>query len=230
MNKKIGVHIFSVLMVLTVFFIPMTMVKAQAKGEISKGDLILYPNMTKELKIQNPSEEVVWESSNEKIVSVLGTKGTKNSTAVLCSKRKTGGCVITAKVGNVAYTCSVEVKKDARVSRAALVSVKQTAKSIKVKVKFRNKTGRSLGAGYAYWVEKFENGKWKKMRANADKAFQDLAIMLPANKDTIHTYTIASKDKDTYYLRKDFTKGVYRLCMDVFYAKKAYRSVIFRIK
>ena len=38
-------------------------------------------------------------------------------------------------------------------------------------------------------------------------------------ENTIHTYTIVSKDRDTYYLRKDLTKGVYRLCMDVFMKK-----------
>ena len=232
MNKKTGIHIFTVLLVLSVLFIPLTSVKAQAKGRegISSKKLILYTNMTKELKIQDPKEEVQWKSSNEKLVSVLGTKGSKNRTAVLYSRKKVGACTITAKVGDKIYKCRVIVKRDTKVSRATLVSVKQTAKSIKVKVKLKNKTNHYLVAGYAYWVEKFENGKWKKMRTNGNRAFPEIAIEFPPNQDITHTYDIASDDKDTYYFREDFTKGIYRLCIDVYYGKKAYRSVIFRIK
>lgn len=229
MNKKIGVHIFSVLMVLTVFFIPMTMVKAQAKEGVSARKLTLYPNMTKELKIQDPTEEVKWRSSNGKIVTIAGTKGAENRTAVLRTKKKTGTCTVTAKVGDKTYKYKVTVKKDTKVSRATLVSVKKKDKEINVKVRFSNRTNDEMGYGYPYTVERLENGRWKKMKPANNIAFIMPMIMIPKRGSTTETYTIASNGKYTLYATEDFTKGVYRLVTSSDYKKKAYRCVIFNI-
>lgn len=229
MKNKSNMRFLTMFIGCFLLFISLSTLKAQAKEGISVRKLILYPNMTKELKIQDPTEEVKWRSSNGKIVTIAGTKGAENRTAVLRTKKKTGTCTVTAKVGNKTYKYKVTVKKDTKVSRATLVSVKKTDKEINVKVRFSNRTNDEMGYGYSFTVERLENGRWKKMKPANNIAFILPMIMIPEKGSTTETYTIASNGKYTLYATEDFTKGVYRLVTSSDYKKKAYRCVIFTI-
>lgn len=194
------------------------------KTNITKNSLIMYTNMSKVIKITNPSSKVKWTTSNKKIVSLLGTRGDNDSILTIKTGKKTGACKIKATVGEKVFTCNVIVKKDTKISRATLVKTIKTKNTVKVKVALSNKTRKTMEVGDFFWVEKFKDGKWIKMEIKEDVAFMCILQVIPAKRSVKTTYTLTS-----CYDFEDFTKGVYRIHVEANYKNK-YNYVIFSIK
>lgn len=212
--------------------IPMTLqAKTKDKG-ISKTKMITYTNMSETLKVANPTAKVKWKSSNRNIATVLGSTGRKNEIATIVSGNKTGTCTITAFVEKKSYKCRVTVKKDKKISRAALVSVEQTKNEIVVVARINNKSQGTLRCGQDYWLEKFSKGKWKKVPINKDNIseFESVAYLLKPNSRVTRTCRISKDVKDDMYLRSQITKGTYRMYVNAEFAKKVYNYVVFRIE
>ncbi len=219
-------------LVLLCAVLPMTLqAKTKDKG-ISKTKMTIYTNMSETLKVENPKAKVKWKSSNRKIASVLGTTGRKNEIATIVSGNKTGTCTITALVGKKEYKCRVTVKKDKKISRATLVSVKQTKNEIVIVARINNKSQGTLRCGQDYWLEKFNKGKWKKVSVNKDNMseFESVAYLLKPNSGLIRTCRISKDVKDDMYLRSQITKGTYRMYVNAEFSQKAYNYVVFQVK
>ncbi|MBD5089919.1 MAG: hypothetical protein HDT30_14115 [Clostridiales bacterium] len=228
MNKNQIKHKYIMVVVLLLSISILTNVEgvyaANYKTDITKKSLIMYTNMSKVIKITNPSSKVKWTTSNKKIVSLLGTRGDNDSILTFKTGKKTGTCKIKATVGEKVFTCNVTVKKDTKISRATLVKAVKTKNAVKVKVALSNKTRKTVEFGEAFWVERFEDGKWKKLKMKEDVAFMSIAYVIPAKRSAKKTYTL------TYcYDLEDFTKGVYRIHVEANYKEK-YNYVIFNIK
>lgn len=192
-------------------------------AKISQSELAIYLNSTKQIKMMNVSSKVKWSSSNNKIVSILGSKGKNNQTVTIRTKNRIGSCKIKAKVNGKTYICKINVKKDTDVSRVKLVKVTKTSQKIKVKVKIHNKTNKDIEYGTPYVIEKFVNGSWKKVAPRDGTAFDSKAICIPANSSKTETYTVAGKSEV-----KRFTKGTYRLRVDI-HEKNINKYVIFTL-
>ena len=183
---------------------------------ISKDKLTMYPNMTEQLKVLDAGAKVKWTSTDSRIVSVLGSRGKNQQIVTVRTKGRTGTCRIKAKVAGKTYSCKVTVKSDRKVSRVKLVKVVKKSKNIVVKVKILNRSGKNYWYGHPYTVEKFVNGAWKKVAPSDDIKFTAEVIKVRAHSSMDTNYVIASGEE-----KKAFTKGLYRLSVDVVGIKKA---------
>ena len=194
------------------------------KVSISNKKVTMYPNMTKNIKINNVSSKVKWKSSNKKIAKVLGTSGVNGNVATIMSGKKVGTCTIKATVKGKTYKCKVTVKKDGKISRVTLKKVIQTKKKISVTVKVINKSNKEMIYGESFSVEKYTNGKWKKVEYKKDTAFIAIAYVLLPKSSNEKTYSL-----DTVHNMSDFSKGTYRIRVEAF-GKKAFNYAIFNLK
>lgn len=228
MSKKVG-SMFLVCMLFTILFLgsvnTITVHAAEKTAVISREELIMYPEMIKQLNLSDVSSKVKWTTSNEKIVSVLGTRGEKEQLAILKSGTKAGTCTITAEVGKERYKYKVTVKNDAKVSRAKLVKIQKNKRKIVLKVKFINRTNHELYFGNPYRVDKFVNGKWEKIAPGDDVSFNAEVYNIPAKSSVSKKYTIATGETVS-----DFTKGTYRLQVNANFGKKEYQYVYFKLE
>ena len=197
---------------------------ANSKTDIMKKSFIMYTNMSKVIKIENPSSKVKWTTSNKKIVSLLGVRGKNDRILTMKTGQKIGTCTIKATIGNEVFAYKVRVKKDTKISRATLVKTTQTKNTVKVKVAFSNKTRNTIEFGEFFWVERYKDGKWIKMNMKEDMDFHLVAYVIPSNQSSKKTYTLTN-----YYNIKDFTEGVYRIHVDANYKEK-FNYVIFSIE
>ncbi|HCT91298.1 MAG TPA: hypothetical protein DF613_07955 [Lachnospiraceae bacterium] len=103
--------------------------RTHGKGaKLSQTTLTIYPNMSKQLKLDSATSDVTWSSTDSKLVSILGSRGTNQETVTIKSGNKTGSCKIKAELNGKTFTCKVTVKKDSNISRARLVKVNKTSK------------------------------------------------------------------------------------------------------
>lgn len=224
-------NFITALLVFMLFVMSVVPVQIYAQdGTNMKSEIALLTNMSKEIKLPAGVKNVKWKSSDKSMVSILGISGKGNRSVTIKSSNKTGSCTITAKSGQKTYKYKILVKKGINISRASLVKVKQTKKNIKLRIKLSNNTNSVLWYGYEYWIEKFENGKWRKLPVNQDIAFEGVAIEIPANSSRVLTYTIASDKPEAMYLRSQLKKGTYRIHISANFEKDDYNYVIFCVK
>ena len=187
--------------------------------------ITMYTEMSKTIKIMDASSKVKWSSSNKKIASVLGVRGKNSNTVTILSGNKSGTCTIKAKVGKTSYTYKITVKEPINIFKPTVTKVTQTKKSVKIKVMLRNNSSKSLEIGEAFWVEKFTNGKWGKLKMkDGEFAFKMPAYFLSPKASETKTYSISF-----LYNMKNLTKGTYRIHIKSDY-KDAYNYVIFKLK
>jgi hypothetical protein len=219
-------YVITALMIcLTILFAPSSeSFAASDKTDISKEKVIAYTNMSATIKIENPSSQVKWATSNKKFAAVLGTWGDKNNIVTISTKKEIGAFTIKATVGEKVYRCKVVVKKDGKISRAILVKTIQTKKAIKLKLKLKNNSSKTVEYGEGYLVEKFKAGRWQEMNMkDGGGAFIAVAYGLLPKCSVVKTYTLSS-----CYDFKDFTKGIYRIQVKSDFLNK-YNYVIFDV-
>ncbi len=227
MLKNALKSIITAFILFTLLFILTNTTEIYAGQSSNSARITMYTNMSKTITPAGITKDAEWKTSNARIVSILGTN---NGNVTLKSGKKTGSCTVTAVTDNASYKYKVTVKSDRNISRATLVSVKQTKNQIQLRIKINNRSNKDSYYGYSYRIEKFADGKWKKMPVNIDMAFPAVAISVPTKSSVTRTYTIDSDKEKSYYLRKDFTKGTYRIYVETAYAKKAFKYVIFTVK
>ncbi len=199
-------------------------VEVEAKTSLKKTAIELYPNMTKQVKLKGAKGKVKWSVSNTKLVSILGTKGSKNQTITIRTKEKRGKCTLKAVVDDKTYIYTIKVKNDKKVSRAKLVKCMKTSDFVSVKIKLNNKSEDCIEFGKDFYVEKYSNGKWKKVIYADEMTFDSIAMIIPSNSSITNEYIIARGDRVA-----EIAKGLYRLYVDV-YENDAYNYVLFTIK
>ena len=183
------------------------------------------------LKVKKASKKVTWKTSDKKIAVVKKTNGKKKQNAVIQGKKE-GTCTITAKVGKKKLKCQVTVKKGAPVEGPAestqpvqpvepakvitqgaigmyVTSATATGNSVTVTVNFYNGTDSETWWGRPYWINKWENEKWVRLKwynsyydvEEDDVAFaMDIQYIEP-NTEVTKTYTMETK--------QNFTSGKY---------------------
>lgn len=188
--------------------------------------VIMYTNDSKTFKVPKSSKKVKWTISRKGNVSILGTSGNKKNTITIKSGAKTGVCVLKAKVGTKKYLWRVMIKKDNKISRATLVHVNKSDENIDVTIKFTNRSKVDREYGKAYFVEKFQDGKWKKMKMKTDYEyeFESIAKKIPSRDSVTEVYRLG-----ICYNISDFSKGIYRIYVDANFAKVSYRYVLFKV-
>lgn len=87
-------------------------------------------------KLIGADGEVIWKSSNKKIAAV-------SSSGVIKGK-KLGKCTVTAKYEGKSYKCKVKVVRAKPNFNAKIVAVKEKHGKAIIKVRFYNKSGRTL--------------------------------------------------------------------------------------
>lgn len=107
-----------------------------------------------------------------------------------------------------------------------VAKVKCTKKAVKVKVKFVNKTNREKCYGEAYFIKKYVNGKWQKVKYGNKRqiAFEAIAHVLPKKSSEYKTYNLIC-----VYDKEDLQPGKYRIYVD-YDVKSKGRYATFRIK
>lgn len=196
-----------------------------ASENIEKKSVSMYINTEKQLKVSDASENVVWKSSNNKIVSVIGTKGKNNNRAIILSKNKKGSCTIKATVGSKIYAWKVLVRQDKKISRLKLMSINITDKKIKTKLQYNNKSDKYKEYGRDYSIQRIQNGKWITIVEGNKEPTDAIQLEIePKGKVTL-SCTIA-KGQEV----EKFTKGVYRIKGDSTFRNDKYNYVYFHIK
>lgn len=205
-----------------------SVVKAKDVPLLSAESLVLYRNMSEELKVDGADSKVKWSTSDKNIAVVLGTRGEEGNIAVIRTKGRTGTCYIRANVAGRICQCKVTVKGDSKVARAVLKSVKQTKKKIEVKVKLTVRKDL-LNFTRDYEMEKFKKGRWVSLKPK--KSFVTDAgpamVMVPGKtkESAVQTYQLLTK-----YKKSQLGKGTYRLRVDADYADNANNYVVFNLK
>lgn len=231
-RKKNKLKIYQILVLLCslicagVFSIGERAHAANEKAYISKENITIYTNMTKDIKIINSATKVKWSSSNKKLVSILEKRGKNDGIVTIKTGNKTGKCTIKATIGKKVYRCKVTIKNDNKISRAKLLDVVKKSETVTIKIAIVNKTNKAMKYAPDYWIEKFENGKWKKMKVDYDAEAipVDLEYILP-NSNGVTTYRIS----DDYKISK-LKKGIYRIHISADFDKDIYNYVIFTLK
>lgn len=107
--RKIGKIIISILLVINMLIVVPVMFNENGYSveastiELSYTHRTMYVGGYYWLKIKGTNKKVTWSSSNKKIATV-------SSYGKVCAKKK-GTCIITARVNNKDYRCTIKVKK-----------------------------------------------------------------------------------------------------------------------
>lgn len=222
-----------ILSAILLFTSPFCAKQVYAKGteKLSQKKMVTCREEEETLSLLNASGKVKWTSSNKNVVKITKKSGKKKQSIVFQTGNP-GKAVIQAKVGKKTYKCKVTVKNS--VSKASLVKTEQTDTSLSVTVKLSNRGNDYLGYGYGYWVEKLENGTWKKLAIQEydgmGVAVPDVLIQIKGRTSVEETYTLYEDGKISMYQKSDFPTGTYRIHVGGLFAKDEYNYVVFKLK
>lgn len=120
---------------------------------------------------------------------------------------------------------SITITKKKLKSGVKVAKVNVTKKKVNVKVKITNAKKKENYYGEAFYVERYVNGKWKRLEYDNSIGFIEIAYILPKKSSAYKTYHLSS-----VYKREDLKPGKYRICVDVGFKMKKNRCATFRIK
>lgn len=227
-NKRVFVWCVAVLTII-VCYCQMSIVYAKENKMTDSDNLKikssnLDTNSYKVLKIDNPDSKVKWTLSEKGYINIVEMQGDKNNCIIVKSGNKEGTCILRAKTAKETYLWKIAVKKDKKNSKATLAKVNKTDTGLDVTIKFSNKTKKRKEYGYSFYVEKMENGHWKKLKMQEDYDFEEIAKCIPIKGSVKETYKVGN-----CYNLEDLEKGIYRISLNVNFARKN-SKVLFYIK
>lgn len=221
-KRIISIWCFMVLAIVTCFC--QTSIIHAKENKITKS-INLDTNSYKVFKVNNPDAKVKWTVSKKEYINIVEIQGENNSYIVVKSGNKEGTCVLKAKAAKKTYLWKIKVKKDKKNSKATLVKVKKTDAELNVTIKMSNRTKERKEYGCSFYVEKMENGRWKKLKMQEDCDFILIAKSIPIKGSVKETYKLGN-----CYNSEDLKKGIYRISLDVDFDKKSYCKVLFSVK
>lgn len=122
-----------------------------------------------------------------------------------------------------AWTANDVRAEEKLVTGVTVTEVKVTKSNVKLKVKITNGEENPVLYGEPYIVERYENGKWVKLKIKKNRGFNSVGYVLFGKSSETREYNLKF-----LYKRKNLIPGKYRIRIDVEF-KKSQRYAEFNI-
>ena len=155
--------------ILVVMLLLLLMPAEASAARISKRSKTLLKGQSFTLRVKGTSQKAKWSSSKRSVARV-------NSAGVVKAK-KVGKAVITARVGNKKYTCTVTVKQPVnslKLNKTGIILKKGKSTTIKAKVKPRSASNKQRQQDRVCFIQRKSDRQesWKRHYHGKDEGWE----------------------------------------------------------